>query len=130
MRAELLARAGWFVPAAAPIAPTVARLCGIPLRLRSPHGVALTFDDGPHPEGTPAGLEVLAHAEARATFFLVGEHVARYPSLAADATSRGAQRVGERDRDELQLVCKSPLTPVVVPQHARPMIPDPQAGLI
>ena len=89
MRPDLLARAGWFVPAAAPIAPPVARLCRIPLRLDSAHGVAITFDDGPHPEGTPAVLEVLAHAGARATFFLVGEQVARYPSVAAEIAAAG-----------------------------------------
>ena len=89
MRADLLARAGWFVPAAAPIAPPVARLCHIPLRLDSAHGVAITFDDGPHPEGTPAVLEVLARAGARATFFLVGEQVARYPSVAAEIAAAG-----------------------------------------
>ena len=89
MRPDLLARAGWFVPAAAPIAPPVARLCRIPLRLDSAHGVAITFDDGPHPEGTPAVLEVLARAGARATFFLVGEQVARYPSVAAEIAAAG-----------------------------------------
>ena len=89
MRPDLLARAGWFVPAAAPIAPPVARLCQIPLRLDSAHGVAITFDDGPHPEGTPAVLEVLARAGARATFFLVGEQVARYPSVAAEIAAAG-----------------------------------------
>jgi peptidoglycan-N-acetylglucosamine deacetylase len=89
MRADLLARAGWFIPAAAPIAPPVARLCRIPRRLRSAHGVALTFDDGPHPEGTPAVLEVLARAGAPATFFLVGEQVARYPSVAAEIANAG-----------------------------------------
>ena len=61
----------------------------IPLRLDSAHGVAITFDDGPHPEGTPAVLEVLAGAGARATFFLVGEQVARYPSVAAEIAAAG-----------------------------------------
>jgi peptidoglycan/xylan/chitin deacetylase (PgdA/CDA1 family) len=89
MRPDLLARSGWFVPAAAPIAPPVARLCRIPLRLDSAHGVAITFDDGPHPEGTPAVLEVLARAGTRATFFLVGEQVARYPSVAAEIAATG-----------------------------------------
>ena len=89
MRPDLLARVGWFVPAAAPIAPPVARLCSIPLRLDSAHGVAITFDDGPHPEGTPAVLDVLARAGARATFFLVGEQVTRYPSVAAEIAAAG-----------------------------------------
>jgi peptidoglycan/xylan/chitin deacetylase (PgdA/CDA1 family) len=36
--------------------------------------VALTFDDGPDPEITPAVLDVLARHRARATFFLLADH--------------------------------------------------------
>ncbi len=61
----------------------------IPLRLPEPSGIALTFDDGPHAEGTPATLELLRAANARATFFLVGEQVERYPSLAAEIAAAG-----------------------------------------
>lgn len=43
--------------------------------------VALTFDDGPHPEFTPPLLEVLARHQAYATFFLVGEAAQRCPEL-------------------------------------------------
>lgn len=89
MSPDLLARIGWFVPAAAPVAPFVARLCDIPRRLGSARGIAITFDDGPHPEGTPAVLDALALAGARATFFLVGEQVARFPSLAAEVAAAG-----------------------------------------
>ena len=49
----------------------------------------LTFDDGPHPEGTPAVLELLAAAGASATFFLVGEQVERRPDLAARIAAEG-----------------------------------------
>jgi peptidoglycan-N-acetylglucosamine deacetylase len=49
----------------------------------------LTFDDGPHPEGTAAVLELLADAKARATFFLVGEQVERRPQLAAQISAEG-----------------------------------------
>jgi peptidoglycan/xylan/chitin deacetylase (PgdA/CDA1 family) len=52
-------------------------------------GVALTFDDGPHPVGTPAVLEVLEEVGMNATFFLVGEQVARRPALAAEIAARG-----------------------------------------
>lgn len=44
--------------------------------------MAITFDDGPHPEGTPRMLEVLAEHQARATFFVVGEQVVKRPALA------------------------------------------------
>lgn len=37
----------------------------------------LTFDDGPHPEHTPALLDLLAMHRARATFFLIGHHAER-----------------------------------------------------
>jgi peptidoglycan/xylan/chitin deacetylase (PgdA/CDA1 family) len=51
--------------------------------------VALTFDDGPHPEGTTAVLETLRSWNAPATFFLVGEQVARAPALAAEVAAAG-----------------------------------------
>jgi peptidoglycan-N-acetylglucosamine deacetylase len=79
----------WSVPAAAPFVPPLARALGIPTRLARPRGVALTFDDGPHPQGTPAVLEALGRAGATATFFLVGEQVERYPALAAEIVAAG-----------------------------------------
>jgi peptidoglycan/xylan/chitin deacetylase (PgdA/CDA1 family) len=51
--------------------------------------VGLTFDDGPHPEGTPAVLDALEAVGASATFFLVGEQVDRRPALAAEIAARG-----------------------------------------
>ena len=53
--------------------------------------VALTFDDGPHPDGTPAVLAALERAGAPATFFLVGEQVERFPALAAEIAAAGHQ---------------------------------------
>ncbi len=52
-------------------------------------GVGLSFDDGPHPQGTGAVLERLAEGRARATFFLVGEQVERRPALAAEIVAAG-----------------------------------------
>lgn len=77
------------LPALAPVAPPVARGLNIPLRFDPPDGVALTFDDGPHPEGTPAVLGVLADAGVRATFFLVGEQVERRADLAGEIAAAG-----------------------------------------
>ena len=51
--------------------------------------MALTFDDGPHPQGTPAVLSALAAHGARATFFLVGEQVERRPALAREVHDAG-----------------------------------------
>ena len=59
------------------------------MRQEDETGVALTFDDGPHPQGTPAVLEVLREHDATATFFLAGEQVARRPSLAAEVVAAG-----------------------------------------
>jgi peptidoglycan-N-acetylglucosamine deacetylase len=83
------AAAAWSVPALAPIAPSVARALRVPRSLEREGVVAITFDDGPHPEGTPAALEALAAAGARATFFLVGEQIDRNPSLAAEIAAAG-----------------------------------------
>jgi peptidoglycan/xylan/chitin deacetylase (PgdA/CDA1 family) len=66
-------------------------------------GVALTFDDGPHPEGTPAVLELLARAGARATFFVVGEQVRREPELVAEIAAAGHQVALHGYRHRLQL---------------------------
>jgi peptidoglycan/xylan/chitin deacetylase (PgdA/CDA1 family) len=49
----------------------------------------LTFDDGPIPEVTPWVLEVLAKYEAKATFFCVGENVARHPEVARQVLAQG-----------------------------------------
>jgi peptidoglycan-N-acetylglucosamine deacetylase len=87
--AALAAVAGWTLPALAPVVPTLAGSLRIPLRCAAPGAVALTFDDGPHPLGTPAALEALAAADARATFFLVAEQVQRLPSLAAEIVDAG-----------------------------------------
>jgi peptidoglycan/xylan/chitin deacetylase (PgdA/CDA1 family) len=50
---------------------------------------ALTFDDGPDPDATPAVLDALDAAAARATFFLVGEQVEAHPELAREVVERG-----------------------------------------
>ncbi|SHJ29704.1 Peptidoglycan/xylan/chitin deacetylase, PgdA/CDA1 family [Hymenobacter daecheongensis DSM 21074] len=49
----------------------------------------LTFDDGPIPEETPFVLEQLARFEAKATFFCVGENLARHPDIARQALAAG-----------------------------------------
>lgn len=51
--------------------------------------VALTFDDGPDPEVTPAVLDLLDRQGARATFFCIGRKVDAHPGLAAEVIRRG-----------------------------------------
>lgn len=59
------------------------------LRQDDLEGVALTFDDGPHPQGTVSILETLREHGAKATFFLCGEQVERRPALAAEIVAAG-----------------------------------------
>jgi peptidoglycan/xylan/chitin deacetylase (PgdA/CDA1 family) len=80
---------GWCSPAAAPVVPAVAAAFRLQRRLEPRRGIALTFDDGPHPHGTPAVLDLLAAASARGTFFLVGEQVERHPTVAAEIVAAG-----------------------------------------
>ncbi|RJQ32172.1 MAG: polysaccharide deacetylase family protein [Actinobacteria bacterium] len=44
--------------------------------------VSLTFDDGPNPKYTPDILDILKNKGVKATFFVVGSHVKRYPDIA------------------------------------------------
>lgn len=88
--------------ALAPVQRDAAAALRLQRTVRAP-GVALTFDDGPHPEGTPAVLEALAAAEAVATFFVVGEQVERRPELVARIIAGGHEVALHGHRHRLQL---------------------------
>lgn len=51
--------------------------------------VAITFDDGPNDEYTPQVLDLLKKYNAKATFFLVGERVTRYPEVVIREINEG-----------------------------------------
>ncbi len=51
--------------------------------------IALTFDDGPHPEYTPQVLAVLDRYNIKASFFWLGACVNRYPGIAKAICDRG-----------------------------------------
>lgn len=51
--------------------------------------IAITLDDGPDPDVTPAVLDVLEAAGARASFFCIGEQARRYPALCRAMVTRG-----------------------------------------
>ncbi len=53
--------------------------------------VYLTFDDGPIPESTPFILNTLQHYGIKATFFMVGDNVRKYPELYKRIMSEGHQ---------------------------------------
>jgi peptidoglycan/xylan/chitin deacetylase (PgdA/CDA1 family) len=50
---------------------------------------AFTFDDGPDPVATPQILSILKKYNAKATFFLIGESVERYPDLLQQIAEEG-----------------------------------------
>jgi peptidoglycan-N-acetylglucosamine deacetylase len=92
-------------PALCAYSPALCRAVGVRARAADDATVALTFDDGPHPRGTPATLIALERLGVRATFFLVGEQVRRDPRLAAEIVAAG-HRVGvhcDRHRNLLRL---------------------------
>lgn len=55
------------------------------------HSVYLTFDDGPIPEATPFILDTLAKYGIKATFFMVGDNVRKYPHLFKRIKAEGHQ---------------------------------------
>ncbi|WP_437278688.1 polysaccharide deacetylase family protein [Sorangium sp. So ce375] len=51
--------------------------------------IALTFDDGPHPERTPRVLDVLAEHRVHATFFVIGAMAREHPDLVRRLVAEG-----------------------------------------
>ena len=63
--------------------------------------IALTFDDGPDPEVTPAVLEALDSFGAKATFFCIAERARLHPALCAEIVRRGHSVQNHSDRHGL-----------------------------
>lgn len=61
----------------------------LPKAAASRRQVALTFDDGPDPEVTPAVLEILQRYGARASFFCGAERALAHPDLVREIERRG-----------------------------------------
>ncbi|HLT52138.1 MAG TPA: polysaccharide deacetylase family protein [Arenibacter sp.] len=51
--------------------------------------VAITFDDGPHPDFTPQVLKLLSRYNAKATFFCIGKQVAQHPDIVKEIIAEG-----------------------------------------
>lgn len=64
--------------------------------------VALTFDDGPHPETARPILDALAQRGARATFFVVGKQIDQHPALVRRMLNEGHE-VGNHSYTHLRL---------------------------
>jgi peptidoglycan/xylan/chitin deacetylase (PgdA/CDA1 family) len=85
--------------------------------------VALTFDDGPHPESTLPLLDILEKHQSHATFFMIGEAVQRYPEVVQKAAQAGHaignhgwnhpafSLIGRRERWAQIRACEKALTP-------------------
>jgi peptidoglycan/xylan/chitin deacetylase (PgdA/CDA1 family) len=96
--------------AAAHAAPALSNLDAVRRRflpglsgVGAPGHVALTFDDGPQPESTPAFLDALDRLGWKATFFMLGGMVDRAPGLAAEVAAAGHEVAvhGYEHRSEL-----------------------------
>lgn len=64
--------------------------------------VAITFDDGPHPEYTSELLDGLKERGVQATFFVTGEHAEEYPELIRRISDEG-HLLGNHTYSHLQL---------------------------
>jgi peptidoglycan-N-acetylglucosamine deacetylase len=68
---------------------------------------ALTFDDGPNPEATPAILDALGAEGVAATFFVLGRHADRWPAIVERTTAEG-HVIGNHGYHHRKLVWRSP----------------------
>ncbi|MGK0190692.1 MAG: peptidoglycan/xylan/chitin deacetylase (PgdA/CDA1 family) [Verrucomicrobiales bacterium] len=96
--------------------------------------IAITFDDGPHKTNTPQLLDILRSRNIRATFYVVGPNVKRYPDLLRRMVAEGheignhtvshgnmTKMSDQRIRSELGEVHNSILAVTgVAPQTVRP----------
>jgi peptidoglycan/xylan/chitin deacetylase (PgdA/CDA1 family) len=70
--------------------------------------IALTFDDGPHPEITPRLLDLLAAHQQHATFFIIGENARRYPEVVRRIVTEGHSIGLHSDRHSWAFNCWPP----------------------
>ncbi len=90
-------------PGAAPVAAVPASMTPVPKPVKTPgpeegkirswpsgkKWVALTYDDGPHPEWTPKMIELLKSKNVKATFYMLGQQIERFPDIAKDVATAG-----------------------------------------
>jgi len=77
----------------------VRQVRSVPVQVKA---VALTFDDGPDPTYTPAVLSLLKEYGAKATFFVIGREVLRYPDIVRQEVQAGME-VGNHGLNHLTL---------------------------
>lgn len=79
-------------------------------KLSQPPAVALTFDDGPWPGSTRAILKILRQMHVKATFFVVGSLVERYPGVVRELVDAG-MTIGNHSWDHVESPAFSDLEP-------------------
>lgn len=95
------------VPAVAALGPLRRRFLPALAGVGDPRHVALTFDDGPHPDATPRFLRRLEAEGVRATFFLLGSQLVRYPDIGR-AIVAGGHEIAVHGYDHQLLLRRSP----------------------
>ncbi|MGH8258702.1 MAG: polysaccharide deacetylase family protein, partial [Steroidobacteraceae bacterium] len=83
---HLAVAASGLVPRCGLLGPNLRRL---PPAAAARGCIAITIDDGPDPAVTPLVLDRLQARGAKATFFCIGERVARHADLAREIVRRG-----------------------------------------
>ncbi|MCX7992493.1 MAG: polysaccharide deacetylase family protein, partial [Fimbriimonadales bacterium] len=64
--------------------------------------IALTFDDGPHPDYTPRIVEILKRYKVHATFFVVGKRAEKHPEL-IQLLHESGEEIGNHTYDHVNL---------------------------
>lgn len=85
--------------------------------------IALTFDDGPHPNGTPAVLDALDELGWTATFFVLGAQVRRHPDVVRETVRRGHEIALHGD-EHRYLIARPPWTTYDDLRRARDCVTD------
>ena len=78
--------------------------------------IAMTFDDGPHPQNTPRLLDMLRARNIKATFFVIGRSVDLYPQVVRRTVAEGHE-IGNHSHTHrlLSKLSDSEVTPRFVP---------------
>lgn len=77
-----------------------------PSNLSGKKQIALTFDDGPNPKTTPQIIKTLKKYDAKATFFVVGKNVQKYPKTVKEVFDAGHE-IGNHTYDHSKLTTLS-----------------------
>lgn len=92
----LLPRSHWLGP----------NLTRLPAAAAARGEIAITIDDGPDPDVTPAVLDLLDRHQVRATFFCIGRRAQRHPELCREIVRRGhaVENHGQHHRHNFSLM--------------------------